>query len=100
MDTYTVVLAWDPEWAGYVVTCPAMPGAVSQGQSRDEALANICEAMEGWFEVAVERGFGPRTETPQLVADDVAFAFSWQAEEGWPLKVETAAVTIATAVAA
>ena len=29
----------------YVVECPALPGCVSQGKSRDEALTNIREAI-------------------------------------------------------
>ncbi|MBD0330451.1 MAG: type II toxin-antitoxin system HicB family antitoxin [Thermoleophilia bacterium] len=41
---------------GYVVAeCPALPGCVSQGRTRDEALENIQEAIEGWLEVQEER---------------------------------------------
>ncbi len=41
---------------GYIVAeCPALPGCASQGQTRDEALANIHEAIEGWLEVQEER---------------------------------------------
>jgi predicted RNase H-like HicB family nuclease len=33
---------------GYVVAeCPALPGCLSQGKTRDEALANIKDAIEG-----------------------------------------------------
>lgn len=35
----------------YVAEVPALPGCVSQGKTHDEALANIKEAIEGWFEV-------------------------------------------------
>lgn len=42
--------------AGYfVVEVPAMPGCVSQGKTREEALSNIREAIEGWLEVVGER---------------------------------------------
>ncbi|MDP6453875.1 MAG: type II toxin-antitoxin system HicB family antitoxin [SAR202 cluster bacterium] len=31
-----------------VVSCPALPGCHSQGTTRDEAIANIKEAIEGF----------------------------------------------------
>ncbi len=39
---------------GYSVSVPALPGCFSQGETRDEALANIREAAELWLEVAAE----------------------------------------------
>jgi predicted RNase H-like HicB family nuclease len=35
----------------FVAEVPALPGCLSQGKTREEALANIKEAVEGWFEV-------------------------------------------------
>jgi len=35
----------------YVAEVPALPGCLSQGKTREEALANIKEAIEGWLEV-------------------------------------------------
>ena len=46
---YTVVLEEEPD-GGYVATVPALPGCVSQGDSRDEALVNIREAIELYVE--------------------------------------------------
>jgi predicted RNase H-like HicB family nuclease len=38
--------------AGYFVAeVPALPGCLSQGKTRDEAIANVREAIEGWLEV-------------------------------------------------
>jgi predicted RNase H-like HicB family nuclease len=37
---------------GYIVAeCPELPGCASQGRTRDDALANIREAIEGWLDV-------------------------------------------------
>ncbi len=47
--TYTVVFAPEPE-GGYTVTCPALPGLVSFGETMDEARANAAEAVEGYLE--------------------------------------------------
>lgn len=35
----------------YVAEVPALPGCLSQGKTYDDALANIKEAIAGWFEV-------------------------------------------------
>ena len=35
----------------YVAEVPALPGCLSQGQTYDEAVANVKEAIEGWLEV-------------------------------------------------
>ncbi len=43
---FKVLLEPDEEAGGYVVTCPSLPGCYSQGDSVDEALANIREAIE------------------------------------------------------
>jgi predicted RNase H-like HicB family nuclease len=40
-----VVLTPD-EGGGFVVVCPVIPGCISQGETREEALANIREAIE------------------------------------------------------
>jgi len=42
---YTVILEQETD-GGYVVNVPALPGCVSQGDTRTEALANIREAIE------------------------------------------------------
>ena len=37
---------------GHIVAeCPALPGCVSQGKTKEEALKNIREAIEGILEV-------------------------------------------------
>jgi antitoxin HicB len=46
---YTVVLEQEPD-GGYVVSVPALPGCVSQGDTRSEALSNIREAIEVYLE--------------------------------------------------
>jgi antitoxin HicB len=38
------------EKGGYSVTVPALPGCASQGETREEALAMIREAIEGYLE--------------------------------------------------
>jgi predicted RNase H-like HicB family nuclease len=46
---YTVILQRESD-GGYVATVPALPGCVSQGDSREEVLKNIEEAIELYLE--------------------------------------------------
>ena len=50
----------------WVVECPSIPGCVSQGQTRDEALKNIEEAIVLCLEVRAERGLPLTVETRQV----------------------------------
>lgn len=39
----------------WVAECPSIPGCISQGKTREEALANIREAIALCLEVRAER---------------------------------------------
>jgi predicted RNase H-like HicB family nuclease len=57
----------------WIAECPAIPGCVSQGLTRDEALANIREAIGLCLEVRAERGM-PLT-VPLPGAESISFCF-------------------------
>jgi len=42
---FTVLLEPDEETGGYVISCPSLPGCYSQGDTIDEALENVKEAI-------------------------------------------------------
>ncbi|HOI60732.1 MAG TPA: type II toxin-antitoxin system HicB family antitoxin [Methanoculleus sp.] len=48
------VLMEQNEDGGYIVMVPSLSGCVSEGSTRDEALAHIEEAIAGYVEVARE----------------------------------------------
>ncbi|HEV7892629.1 MAG TPA: type II toxin-antitoxin system HicB family antitoxin [Pyrinomonadaceae bacterium] len=53
--TYTVVITPnDPD--GYLVTCPALPGLVTQGDTFDEARAMAADAIACHLESIIEDG--------------------------------------------
>lgn len=52
--SYDVILHPDLEDGGYWVECPALPGCASQGETVEEALAMIKDAIEGHLEVEAE----------------------------------------------
>ena len=50
MSKYIVTLT--PGEDGFIVAeCPSLPGCVSQGRTKEEALNNVKEAIEGILEV-------------------------------------------------
>ena len=50
----------------WIAECPAIPGCVSQGESREEVLANVQEAIVLCLEVRAERGLPLTIETKQV----------------------------------
>ncbi|MEX0800097.1 MAG: type II toxin-antitoxin system HicB family antitoxin [Dehalococcoidia bacterium] len=85
---FTVILSPEAD-GGYSVVCPAVPGCVSQGDSMEEALANIPEAIELCLDVRDEDRQPVPEETPELVAEEIRACLKDRAEEGMPLTIET-----------
>jgi predicted RNase H-like HicB family nuclease len=49
----TVILREEEE-GGYSVQCLELPGCISQGETREEAINNIIEAIKGYLEAFPE----------------------------------------------
>ena len=66
--TYTFVFDPEPE-GGFTVTCPALPGLVTYGESVEQARAMAQDAMDGLIEVMLERGEAvPESDAPEVVS--------------------------------
>ncbi len=50
----------------WIAECPSIPGCVSQGKSKADALKNIKEAIALCLEVRAERGLPLTIETQQV----------------------------------
>ena len=50
----------------WMVECPAIPGCVSQGKTKKQAIKNIEEAIALCLEVRAERGLPLTVETRQV----------------------------------
>jgi predicted RNase H-like HicB family nuclease len=59
---FTVTIDRD-ETGVWVAECPAIPGCVSQGATKPEALKNVREAIGLCLEVCAERGLPLTVET-------------------------------------
>ncbi len=62
---FTATLERDEDGV-WIAECPSIPGCVSQGQTRDEALANVKEAIALCLEVRAEQGMPLTVETQQV----------------------------------
>ncbi len=62
---FTVTIDRDEDGV-WVIECPAIPGCVSQGSTKEEALESIREAIHLCLEVRAERGLPLTVETRQV----------------------------------
>lgn len=58
------VIIHEAEEGGFWAEAPALPGCASQGETMDEVLANMREAIAGWLAVDVP-------EVPALASDRI-----------------------------
>ena len=64
-----IVLEFRPEpEGGYTVAIPALPGCLTFGETFEEALTMIDDAMTGWLAVAGEEGFPIPEQFEELAA--------------------------------
>ena len=66
--TYIVRLVPEEE-GGFSVVVPGLPGCVSQGETREEALENIQEAIQLYLEVARDIASEGEAATVQIESD-------------------------------
>ena len=71
--TYTVLLEPDPDEGGFTVTVPELPGCIAQGESIEEALATVRDAISLHVEGLVSDGLPVPVERarPQLATVEV-----------------------------
>ncbi len=68
---FTIILTRDED-GFFVASCPALPGCHSQGRSREEAIANIEEAIRGY--IVSMRKHKHRDSIPETVVVEIEVA--------------------------
>jgi predicted RNase H-like HicB family nuclease len=63
--TFSVNLETDEDGV-WIVECPSIPGCVSQGKTKEEALENVKDAIKLCLEVRGEQGLPLTIETKQV----------------------------------
>lgn len=65
---YTILLDYDEEGPGYIVSVPALPGCFTQGSTVPEAIERAKEAIAGYIEALMAMGEDvPTEEFPTLL---------------------------------
>ncbi|MEW6572578.1 MAG: type II toxin-antitoxin system HicB family antitoxin [Bacillota bacterium] len=56
LQKFMAIMEWDEEGKGYVVTVPSLPGCFTQGDTKEEALERVKEAIQGYLETLKQEG--------------------------------------------
>ncbi|MCD6418857.1 type II toxin-antitoxin system HicB family antitoxin [bacterium] len=56
MEKYEIIIYWSDEDQAFVADVPELPGCMAHGNTREEALININEAIKLWLDIAREFG--------------------------------------------
>ena len=66
---FLVTIAQDEDRV-WVAECPSIPGCISQGNTRNEAIANIREAIAACLETRADRGMPLTVETRAIASSE------------------------------
>lgn len=61
-----VILYPDHEDGGWVAEVPSLPGCVSQGETREDALNNVRDAIQAWIDGATQTGMDVPEDSLEL----------------------------------
>jgi predicted RNase H-like HicB family nuclease len=79
---YRYAVLFEPaEEGGYVVTCPSLPGLVTEGDTLDEARAMAVDAMRGYLETLAKDGLPIPPEDPELSGETLRETISVAIEQ-------------------
>ena len=56
MNKYEIIIYWSNEDKTFIAEVPELPGCMAHGDSQENALKNINQAIELWIDTAKEFG--------------------------------------------
>lgn len=71
---FQIIIEEDSDDGGYIVHCPALKGCWTQGDTVEEALENIKEAISGYLKTLNERAMVGITSNDNVIVREVAVA--------------------------
>ena len=90
---YTVIIEPEPV-GGFSVHCPALPGCVAQGETREEAFAAIEAAIGQSLTAWAEDDLPPPADSVDYVGDELYEILAARADDDLPLTCETVEVQV------
>lgn len=86
---------------GYWAEVPALPGCISEGDTMEEVVANLKDAIEGWLDVANNRNAVESTDQVVEIAIRSLFLASnclrlWSREVGFSKELLAAIISTKT----
>ena len=91
--TYTVILEPEPS-GGYSLHCPALPGCVAQGETRDEAIDAIQSAIQQSLSAWAEDDMAPPVDSVDYLGDEMYEILAARVDDSLPLTCETVEVQV------
>ncbi len=62
-DLYRILIYWSREDHAFLAEVPELPGCIAHGETQEQSLANVKEAISLWIDTAQE--FGDPIPQPQ-----------------------------------
>ena len=56
MEKYEIIIYWSNEGQIFIAEIPELPGCMAHGETQDDALKNVQEAIQLWIDTAKEFG--------------------------------------------
>jgi antitoxin HicB len=94
MNSKLTIILEPEEDGGYSVHCPVLPGCSSQGDTPEEALSNIREAITGYLASLKQHGERVPKETAAIITREIKEILAGRAADGLPLTIETRVVEL------
>ncbi|OHD55831.1 MAG: antitoxin HicB [Spirochaetes bacterium GWF1_51_8] len=74
MTDYTYKAVIEPQEAGgYTGYIPSLPGCITEGETYEETVANLREALELYIETAQEKKIEIREDTSRIIEMHIGF---------------------------
>ena len=55
-NKYEIIIYWDKMDETYIAEVPELPGCMAHGDTEEDALSNVKDAIQLWIDTSIENG--------------------------------------------